>query len=379
MSKESASMKANTRSSRNSSIELLRIISMLMIALCHFATHGGFAFDAQTLSVPRFWWNVIEMGGNFGNNVFILISGYFLINDKGNIFNFKGILRFWGQIFFYSISIYCIFCVAGISEFGIISLIKSIFPITFKSWWFASTYFVLYVLHPFINILLYNLDKSEFQKLLIMLITFWCLIPTFMVSDFQSNNLLWFITLYCVAGYVRLYGLSPKFTIKHWVLIWLLFSLLRYLSCVVLILLGTKIPLAYTHTLFFYKDQSVFTFVSALALFMVFKKMNIGTHKWINVMASATFGVYLIHDNNYVRPFLWLTVFKNFQYQDSPMLIPYSIAVAFLVYAVCTLIDLLRQQTIEKAYISIVNVYADSWLKPFARVHEALKQTVFGK
>ncbi len=79
---------------RNSSIELLRIITMFMIVSCHFATHGGFSFNPQTLSIPRFWWNVLEMGGNFGVDVFVLISGYFLINSKG--VNFKRILKFWG-------------------------------------------------------------------------------------------------------------------------------------------------------------------------------------------------------------------------------------------------------------------------------------------
>ena len=136
---------------------------MFMIVSCHFATSGSFSFDAQTLTIPRFWWNIIEMGGNFGVDVFVLISGYFLINDKAGIFNIKRILKFWGQVFFYSIAIYCIFGIAGVSEFGIASLVETLFPITFGSWWFASTYFVLYLIHPFINILLRNLDKATFS------------------------------------------------------------------------------------------------------------------------------------------------------------------------------------------------------------------------
>ena len=364
---------------RNSSIELLRIISMLMIVFSHFATHGGFTFPLQTLSIPRLWWNFIEMGGSFGVDVFVLISGYFLITDKGGFFNIKRILKFWGQVFFYSIVIYGIFGIAGVSEFGIVSLVKTIFPITFGSWWFASTYFVLYIIHPFINILLRNLDKSTFQKLLVMVVLIWCIIPTFTTSSYQSNNLLWFITLYSVAGYVRLHGLNPKFTIKHWILIWLAFSLLRYLSCVILMLIGTKISFVGNHTLFFYGRQSVLTFLSSLALFMVFEKIKMGYHKWVNIIASASFGVYLIHDSRIIRPFLWLQVFKNYRYQESIMIIPYSIIAITIVYILCTLIDLLRQQAFEKPYMKIVNRYADSWLKPFERICEYFKQVVFGK
>ena len=70
------------KKARNSNIELLRIIAMLVIVGCHFATHGGFDFNSQSVTLPRLWWNVLEMGGNFGVDVFVLISGYFLIENK---------------------------------------------------------------------------------------------------------------------------------------------------------------------------------------------------------------------------------------------------------------------------------------------------------
>lgn len=83
------------KTSRNSSIELLRIISMAMIVACHFATHGDFSFDTKSLFIPRLWWDFIEMGGNLEVDIFVLISGYFLITDSGKIFNLKRILKFW--------------------------------------------------------------------------------------------------------------------------------------------------------------------------------------------------------------------------------------------------------------------------------------------
>ena len=47
---------------RNSSIELLRIVAMVMIVSCHFATHGRFSFNTSSISIPQLWWNFIEMG-----------------------------------------------------------------------------------------------------------------------------------------------------------------------------------------------------------------------------------------------------------------------------------------------------------------------------
>ena len=364
---------------RESSIELLRIISMFSIVICHFASHGKFSFSNQTLSVQRFWWHFIEMGGNWGADVFVLISGYFLIENKGPILNLKKLLKFWGQVFFYSIIIYIIFIIVDHQEFSLVSMVKTIFPITFNSWWFASTYFVLYLIHPFINMLLRKLEKATFQKLLILLITIWCIIPTFTFSDFQSNPLIWFVTLYSVAAYVKLYGLNQKLSCKHYVNLWAIFSLLRYLSSVILILIGTKIPYAADHTCAFYGRQSILTFLSALFLFMAFQKMNQKNNKYINLIASAAFGVYLISDSNLVRPFLWQTVFKNAKYQDSLLLIPYSIGVAILVYITCTLIDLLRQQLFEKPFMKLVYNYSENIWKPFASIVNTISKLVFGK
>lgn len=363
---------------RNSSIELLRIIAMVMIVLCHFATHGGFSFDTSALSVPQLWWNFIEMGGNLGVNIFVLISGYFLVTSS-KTFDLKRILKFLGQVFLYSVSIYLIACGIGVRDFGIFSLVKAIFPITFSSWWFASTYFVLYLIHPFLNMLLQNLDKKTYQALLTMQLILWCIIPTFTASSYQSNPLLWFVTLYCVAGYIRLFGLNPKFSAKHYLGFFLLFSALRYLSCVILMVLGTKIPFAAEHSLFFYERQSVLTFLSALSLFMAFTKWDIGHKKWINVISSATFGVYLIHDSNILKPLLWKEIFKNAQYQSSLFLIPYSLIVVLIVYVACTLIDLLRQQIFEKPFMLVVNRYCEKMTKPFARASRMIKNFVFGK
>ena len=106
---------------RNSSIELLRIISMVMIVACHFATHSGFTYNSHTLSIPRFWLSFIEMGGKVGVDVFILISGYFLITNK-RLFNLKRLLKFWGQVFFYSAGIYCVFSAIGVIKFSPLAL-----------------------------------------------------------------------------------------------------------------------------------------------------------------------------------------------------------------------------------------------------------------
>lgn len=69
---------------------------MIMIVSSHFATHGGFAFDAADLSVSRFWVGFMAMGGKLGVDIFVLISGYFLITSDRKLPNIRRVWKFLG-------------------------------------------------------------------------------------------------------------------------------------------------------------------------------------------------------------------------------------------------------------------------------------------
>jgi len=364
---------------RNSSIEALRIMAIIMIIFHHFSFYGGFEWGTPSISIPRLWYNFIFMGGKIGVNLFVFISGYYLINDNGRVFRLNKIAKLVGQVLFYSLVIYMIGGMIGAQDLGVSSLIKACFPITFSRWWFVSTYFVLYLLHPFLNKLLHSMDKSMYQTFLLVLVTFWSVIPTFTSSSYEGNSLLWFATLYSISGYIRLYGLNNKFSTMHYFIFWLICSFLSYISSVVFTILGTKWEFFASHTTYFFGESKITTLLISLNLFMIFATLKMNYHKWINTFASASFGVYLIHDNSLIRNFLWTELFKNAHYQESLLLIPYSIMVVAIVYLVCSFIDLFRQHMIEKPFMIIVKRYSEKKTIPFEKYIVLLKDFVFGK
>ena len=362
---------------RDSSMELLRIISMIMIVFYHFAVHGGFSFGT-TLSISHLWYNFILMGGKIGVNIFVLISGYFLINTS-KTFDIIKIIKFIGQVFFYSVGIFVICSVTGVIDWSMKSLIKAMFPITFSQWWFTSAYFVLYLLHPYLNRLLCSIEKPTYQRLLLLLVVCWSIIPTFTTSSFQSNPLLWFVTLYSIAGYIRLYGLNMKYATKHYFMCYLICSAITYSSSIIFTVLGSKWDLFSQYTTYFYGQEKLTTLSISLCLFMCFSTLKMNYHKWINTMASATFGVYLIHDNSIVRKLLWLDWFRNAEYQDSLLLIPYSIFTVATVYIVCSAVDLLRQYIVEIPCMKIVKRYSHKVIVLLENRTSILVDLIFGK
>lgn len=66
---------------RNSNFEILRIISMIMIIAHHYAVHGFVSNDLE-YSFNRYIVGILSLGGKLGNTIFILISGYFMVNSR---------------------------------------------------------------------------------------------------------------------------------------------------------------------------------------------------------------------------------------------------------------------------------------------------------
>ena len=337
---------ALTAESRDSSFELLRIIAMFSIVIFHFAIHGGFNFPVNSITLNKLYYQFLCMGGNIGNNIFILISGYFLVKSKE--IKVQKILDLWLKMFFYGVVFFLLFTFLHIEKFSVKGAIKTLVPIPFGGWWFAQTYFVLYLFHPYVNILLKSFSKEDYKKFLILIFISWSIIPTFTTSPFQGNSLINFICLYSLAGYFSLW--EKDFGSKKFIFYGLFFIMLNFLSAIFLDVVGLKISIAGKHALYFIEPRHEvgmmrpFTILATVCLLIGFRSLKIRYNKIINIIASATFGVYLIHEHYFVRPFLWLKVFKNFSFQDSPYLIPYSIGVAILVYVLCTFIELGRSK-----------------------------------
>ena len=355
---------------RNSSIELLRIISMVMIMFHHFAYHGNFEWNYNEITIPHLWYNFILMGGKVGVNIFVLISGFFLIENTERLFQPKKLLKFWGQVVFYSITTYFLSIVLQINNFDIKQIIKICFPITYPGWWFASTYFMLYLIHPFLNKLLHVLNKNVYQYLILLLVLCCSSIPTLTTQLFESNSLLWFITLYVIAGYAKIYGFNERLKSKHYFFLFLIVLVCSYLISVSFLVLGTKRNELAVHAIDFFGMERFPILLMALFLFMTFAKLKIKYNKWINVIASATFGVYLIHDSSYIRYYIWWNIFKINQYQESLFLIPYSILVVFIIYVLCTGIEMVRKVLLERPYIIFVNKYVNLLINPLNKIYE---------
>lgn len=327
---------------RNSSFELLRIISIFLIVMHHFSVHGTFSADS-VFSYEKIVNEVLQSGGKIGVNVFVLIGSYFLIGKK---FNFKRPIKIALNVIFYS---YALLVIAFLLNWPVLNarnIISSILPIP-KSYWFANYYILLLFFAPALNILIEFFDKRQYQNVLILLTTIWVLIPTFLVEPMGYSDLALFLYLYLVAGYIKKYS-NIFFENRKGALLFFVGSLvLTILSIFSINLLGIKYQMVLPYSDYFLDTNMLLTMTNSISLFLVFKNIKMKPNKVINYVSGSMFGVYLIHDNQMVREVIW-------KYVDSKSIIGgfnllmYGISVSLIIFIICTTIDLLKRLVLDK-------------------------------
>ena len=81
---------------RESNIELLRIVSMVLIIMHHFSVHGTFPFTPE-LTFNKVFLQVFGLGGKAGVVAFVMITGYFMVSSSFKLHKFGKLV---GQIRF---------------------------------------------------------------------------------------------------------------------------------------------------------------------------------------------------------------------------------------------------------------------------------------
>lgn len=332
---------------RNSNFELLRLISMLLIVAHHYSIHGNWNMD-DSINLNRLFIQFLSIGGKLGVNLFVMITGYFMI--KSNI-KLNSLIKLVTQTWFYSVLFFFINQYFQIVPVDGLIILKSFLPIIFNSYWFITSFVVLFLLIPYLNILINNLNQRQHLILLMSLIVLNVLIPI----NLGFGSVDWFIFLYVLGSYISLY---PKLfsNARQW---YLTIFILTYLG-----VFGTIVILDYLKVispLYFISENSPFILICSISLFSYFKNLIIGNNRIINTMASSVFGVYLIHDNIFARTILWERIFKNSEYLNSNYLMLHAVVAILLTFTTSLALDLIRNKlvtvlNIQKFNQAIINL-----------------------
>ncbi len=340
---------------RQSNFELLRIVAMLFIILHHISVHGnwgnGGVFFPEELTINAFFLQTILPLGKIGVNLFVLISGYFLVNSTRD--TWPKIAKLWLELLFYSITISLVFVVIDNTELTTRQIVSIFTPVFSYTWWFASTYLLMLALSPFINKMIRSCDEVSHLKLIIGSVIIWVAIPFFTNLSVELSNLTWFIVLYIIAAYIRLYpDRFKRKSITYLEMAIVLFIILMSIAYIVDVtgfvseFWSIYNPIDHNN-----RQSSPFSLGISLCLFLAFCKLNIDHKKIVNCVAGTTFGIYLIHDHVLVRESIYSRIFDCLGHTYSDYLIPYVFIIAIAIFLSCMVIELVRKTVIDNVLL----------------------------
>ncbi len=238
-------------------------------------------------------------------------------------------------------------------------------------WWFVTAYILLILCVPVINPFIQKLSKRTFVLFLLFIWAFYYSIDYVFGSEYLSFVRAFFF--YVLGAFVRFYFSEIPESLRSesesvdkvknafrnvglflvCIATWAIMSFCSYKTSYVTksIAEGTDVSLMIKNRVFAIADKCVSLPLFAFCFFRLFASLKIGRRAFINKIASATFGVYLIHDSGFGRSLIWNHIFKVSEVQFASKFFPiFAVADILIVFFVCVLIDLARQKFFETRY-----------------------------
>lgn len=349
-------MNNETNISRNSQIDILRALSMFMIIICHFIYHGirhvleedtfpDLGFSASlTGEINFFFCQLLGYLTNIGPNLFVLITGYFLIKPRKFRYATQKALHLWLVTVFYSLtSLLVVSLLTSGKVFSYKELIDCLLPLYSRQYWFMSMYIPLLLLSPFLATGASALEKRDYQRLLLVLF-----ILNFVLNGIGYGALFlgpiplpFYIFVFLIGGYLRLYGCQTRYS-QYGIYIYLF----GYLA---LAIVQTIIQLHFAPTGIFphikgMANNSITLFMSVLVFGWVISRTQKDTRigQWAIKINPYILAVYLIHDNPHIRPLLWNNLIVPRKYIQQFYLIPYCLLLSCLIFGLCLGVEWFR-------------------------------------
>lgn len=216
---------------------------------------------------------------------------------------------------------------------------------------------MFYFCIPYLNILVRNMNERQHMLLLCLVFFTYVLMGTLPKITVAMNYVSWFICLYFIASYVRMYPKDVFEKTKFCGMCTAVFATICISSVLCCLWLGTKMEKQFAYS--FVQDSNTFLPVCmGVSSFLCFKNMKLKQSKVINTIASSTFGVLLIHTNSdTTRKWLWQTVLnvKETFYEPTGMVVLHAVLSVAAIFAICVIIDQIRIKTIERIVLDKVD------------------------
>lgn len=359
---------------RKSSIEILRVILLLMVVSIHVS---GPYLSSHFISGVVNWQvaNILDGGSRVAVGCFVVITGYFLSysgKSPGSKPPSRRIARLLAPLGFY-FPLYLSLYRWGNRSSLAGSLWAAAYDLgrndgLFYHMWYVQVIAAVYLLSPYLNSLVVSLERRALRDLIIILGCITSVLPTlvyvtgvpFHDTLLLNSRLVLFVTLYLTGGYIRAHkadsggamlrsrrALALAFLLTEVFIIGFTFLYNSRYSPLIYFARLRGVNLTYPMGGFsgaFYDFNSVPVVVGSVLLFLLFLSIDLDCrgrlHRLANKLGACTYGAYLGH-------VFWIQVVTRFidpaAYADGPSYPLAAVGVILSVSACSMATEALRQ------------------------------------
>lgn len=339
---------------RESGIELYKVIAIFLIVLSHVI---------QTLTEPNYVLGIGEgtfiniatattdlnvlllalfrICGALGNNMFFICSAWFLVNSKK--MSLKKVIHMILDVWIINMIVFWGLHAIGI-QFQVSDTVRTFFPTTFANNWYITCYLLFYLIYPFLNRMLEQLNISEHFALTSFLFMIYFIIPVLPLEEinlFFANELVIFLATYVIVSFIKIYKNEWTENLKLNKGI-LFVSIVSYVALILSVdYLGLRTNYFLNRLVRWNMNNSLFMFLIAFSSFNMMKKKKF-INRTINYFSSLSLLVYIFHENlafrRYFRPVIEFSILRRFGIEHAficAVFMAFSLAIlSFIISAV---------------------------------------------
>ena len=362
---------------RNSSIEFLKNIGIILIVISHvvqtlhssndYITMKDYILDISqsTTNIQHLILAFLRYSGALGNNIFFICSAWFLL-DSSKV-NKKKILHMLMDVWVISITILIIVCIIRGGDVSSDLILKQFFPTTFENNWYITCYLLFYPIHTLLNSLIEKMEQKQLLKVTLVMLSLYIGINFIFSGKFYSSYLILWISLYFAIAYMKYYLVDFSNNVRlNTIVLGIAFMGHIAMICVTN-LLGLYFDVFDNSLLRWVSNDNPFLILIAISALNIARNVHFES-KIVNYISSLSLLVYILHENQllrtFYRPAMWNYVYHQFGYA---YILIWTFVLVVLVFAFGLVASIIYKYTIQK----IVTIVCD-------RLYPIL-QKIYGK
>lgn len=351
------------KAERNYGIDIIKVLGMYMVLCLH--TLGYFGVISGSENNPRLYFVFCMMKGiSFVYiNLFALATG-FLCADKA--IRISGTIKLWVQAEFWSWVSLAIMLVMT-KNVSTVSVVSSLFPVSFNTYWYLNEYFALTVLSPLLVIIINRLSNKNLFLLIIFFMFFLVILPTIFARSILNYgySVFWLSFLYIIGAFIKknnLHIIIKKYlALIVFVILALLQGLLTFFTEKYDLVIFDGKTYEFVH-LFYY---NIFVFFSSVSLFLLIAGLKIKSSfikKLLPIASGVSFSVYLIQCN----PAVWDYLCDRFYFigkMPSAKAVLCFFGITILMYIIFSAVGFLQKKLFDLAGVGKFCIKAEAFIK----------------